>query len=265
MNRNIIIFTAIFIFIAVKALPQDNNINQKDDQGRKHGTWVKKYPNGKKMYEGDFEHGKPVGEFKRYHNNGELQAIMHHSSEQKVFTELYNKEGKKTAEGLYINKKKDSIWSFYDPRGNLISKEEYDNGLRNGESVKFYPEGDTAQIMPYKKGKKNGPFTDYFRNGNIQMQGRYINDTLDGELTLYHSNGNKKIEGKYEQNFKEGDWIYYEEDGDTSQILNYTNGTPENKDSLDRIDTQKIIELERKEGKFDDPKDMFYKEQNKRR
>lgn len=264
MNRIGLMLTALFVVLATLTFSQED-LNEKDNQGRKHGTWEKKYPNGNIMYEGEFEHGKPVGEFKRYHRNGELQAIMFHKNDDRVYAELYDKKGKKRAEGIYISQKKDSTWSFYNDKGELISTEMYSNGLRNGKSVKYYSNGDTAQVMRYDNGKKNGLFTDYFGNGTIQMQGYYDKGELDGKLIIFYPDGQEKIVGAYEDNLKEGEWIYFNEDGDTSEVLNYIDGVPENKDSLDRMETKEIIELEENEGKFGDPEEMFYEERNRRR
>ena len=37
------------------------NINQKDDRGRKHGIWEEYYGNGQLMYRENFNHGKLHG------------------------------------------------------------------------------------------------------------------------------------------------------------------------------------------------------------
>jgi antitoxin component YwqK of YwqJK toxin-antitoxin module len=246
------------ISMADQCFAQNNELNQRDNQGRKHGEWTKKYDNGQAIYIGEFEHGKPVGTFKRFYPDGTLKAVMNYKTPQKVFTELFNKKGTKQAEGIYYNRKKDSTWKLYDTKGNLVSIESYDKGVREGKSVKFYPDGDTSQVMRWKSGKKHGVFKQFFENGNIKMQGRYINGLLDGYLTFFYPNGYRKVVGRYKDNLREDKWVYYNNQGDTAHIRNYKKGIPENQDSLERLETKEILELEKNKGKFGDPRDQFY-------
>jgi antitoxin component YwqK of YwqJK toxin-antitoxin module len=59
------------------------DINKTDQQGRKQGHWIKKYPKGNTMYEGSFIDDKPVGEFKRFNSNNTLKSILIYSSNSK--------------------------------------------------------------------------------------------------------------------------------------------------------------------------------------
>ena len=258
MNWTTVILCIILLFGSISTQAQSQEINQVDEKGRKHGKWIKKYPNGQSIYIGKFKHGEPVEIFKRYYPNGSFQAIMKYRTSDTVFAELYNKNEQKQAEGIYIKKQKDSTWNLYDDNGNIISKDTYDKGSRDGQSLKFYPDGDTSQIMRWDSGKKHGIFKQFFDNGNVKMHGRYVDGLLDGFLTLYYPNGYKKVEGRYKENLREGDWVYYNEHGDTSEVITYQKGVPENQDSLERIQTKEINELEKNEGKFENPRDQFY-------
>lgn len=258
MKTRKIILGALLLLACMPGLSQTSEINELDQNGQKHGKWIKKYPDGNILYTGKFKHGQPVGIFKRYHPNGELKAIMEYKSNTKVYAELYNKEGVKQAEGIYLNQKKDSVWCLYDENGTLVSKDSYDKGQRDGKSYKYYPSGQVSQMMSWTQGKRDGVFKLYFENGNTKMQGMYKQGIIDGYLTFFYPSGRKKIEGKYSQNLREGEWVYYNEHGDTSQVINYTRGIPENEDSLERIETQEILDLEKNEGKFADPRDQFY-------
>ena len=258
MNYLKITISILLLLTTLSVTGQDQQINQVDAQGRKHGEWKKEYPNGQTIYSGQFNHGEPVGTFKRYYPDGTLKAKMEYSTPNKVYTQLYNKDGKKQAEGIYLNRNKDSTWVIYDEQGNIVSKENYNDGTRDGKSVKYYPGGEPAEIINWNSGKKDGMFKQFFDNGEVKMQGRYVEGLLDGYLTLFYPNGYKKVEGKYVENLREGDWVYYNEHGDTTQVLNYTNGVPENQDSLERIETEEINKLENMKGKYKDPRDMFY-------
>ncbi len=233
--------------------------NQLDEKGKKHGLWIKRYPDGEIQYKGEFNHGTPVDTFKRFHANGKLKAIMIYQNPQKVYTKLYDKNEVKKAEGYYYNRKKDSTWNYYNQNGTLISKDTYKSGRKHGEALKFYRSGDTSQISHWKNGEKHGKYKQYFENGNKKLLSNYKNDKVDGYVTVFYPDGTKKIEGKYEDNLKEGKWVYFDEQRDTSQVITYKNGTPLNENKLKRQEYQEILELENNKGKFQSPREEFYK------
>jgi len=61
----------------------------------KQGKWIGKYPDGTLKYEGKFFNDKPVGEWKRYHENGKLKAQMsYYQNSGRAFTSLFDTDGK---------------------------------------------------------------------------------------------------------------------------------------------------------------------------
>ena len=50
---------------------QDSAINQTDAKGLKQGFWKAKFDNGRIKYEGYFKDNHPVGELKRYYEEGD--------------------------------------------------------------------------------------------------------------------------------------------------------------------------------------------------
>ena len=106
------IFSTLIILLLPLLLTAQ--INQTDIEGRRHGLWKKQYPNGNLIYEGRFKHGKPVGEWKRYHEGGQLKAVINYAGDtDSAYTQLYNPRGKKIAEGNYLDKAKAGKWSFF--------------------------------------------------------------------------------------------------------------------------------------------------------
>jgi len=263
MKRILFFLLPAFMAMAFNLQAQNNTLNNYDKQSRKHGTWVKKYSNGQVRYKAEFEHGKPVGTTKRYHQNGNLKAVMNFQTSDRVFTELYNKDGDKQAEGYYLKRKKDSVWTFYDENGRIVAKDSYTKGKRDGKSLKFFHNGDTSNIVPWTDGKRDGKIRQFFDNGKEKLIGYYSNGKLEGPLTIFYPSGFKKVEGRYNNNLREGKWIYYDEEGDTSKVINYIDGKPENEEQLERKETKEIRELENNQGKFDDPRNMLY-ERNRR-
>jgi len=261
MKRALLILLLAFMAVGIQA--QNDTINNYDDQNRKHGTWVKKYSNGQVRYKAEFKHGKPKGTTKRYHRNGNLKAVMNYQTPKRVFTELYNKKGKKQAEGYYQDRKKDSVWKFFDEDGRIVAKDSYKTGKRDGKLLRFFPDGDTSYVVHWANGKRDGKVRQFFDNGKEKLVGFYSDGKLEGPLTIFYPSGFKKVEGHYKNNVRDGKWVHYNEEGDTTKVINYIDGTPENEDQLEREETKEIRKLENKEGKLGDPRDMLY-ERNRR-
>jgi antitoxin component YwqK of YwqJK toxin-antitoxin module len=127
-----LLFCLIF-FTSIAVFGQDT-INKTDVQGKKQGYWIKKDKEGKKIYEGHFIHDRPIGEFRYYYPDGELKAVSLLSDNGKRSrTTTCFKNGKKMAEGLYVNEIRDSTWKFYSEFDNsLVSEEFYKDGKKEG-------------------------------------------------------------------------------------------------------------------------------------
>ena len=66
----------ILILLLLLPLITLSQINQTDSTGKRQGLWKKQFPGGNLIYEGNFKDGKPVGEWKRYHENGQVKALI---------------------------------------------------------------------------------------------------------------------------------------------------------------------------------------------
>jgi len=261
---HLILITLMIISTAAAGQPADS-INQTDQQGQKHGLWIKKYPNGQIRYKGHFDHGQPVDTFKRYFPNGKPKAVMNHREERAVYTKLFNKQGQKQAEGLYVNRKKDSVWLFYNKKGQVVIQEQYEQGKRDGKSVKFFPDGDTSHVTTWQNGQKHGVYKQYFPNGRLKLLARYQHGELDGPFTIFTPNGYKDIEGDYSNNLRHGKWVYFKNRTDTAQIVRYKNGDPLNEEAMELKESKEILRLEQKKGKFGRPEEVVLPDRRRRR
>ena len=82
-----------------------------------------KYPNGNVKMEGYFEDGKPVGEVKRYHENGKLQGIQIFAQDGTSKAEIYAGDGTLSARGNYVGQSKQGLWRYYASSGYLFMME----------------------------------------------------------------------------------------------------------------------------------------------
>jgi antitoxin component YwqK of YwqJK toxin-antitoxin module len=217
-----LIITGLLCFL--EAIPQATT-NRVDDKGRKQGHWVKVDDNKKKIYEGDFIDNVPTGKFSYFYDSGKPWSISTFSKNGTVtYTQMFDGAGNLTAEGKYVNQKKDSIWKYYNREGKLISDENYVNGVKVGAEKVYYSTGGIVEEKFWKNGQLNGPRKKYFENGEIRYEGSYVNGKVEGYTKFYYSNGKVYVEGLYVNDLKHGKWKYYKKDGTPDRTEEYING-----------------------------------------
>ncbi len=250
-----IFLSVVFMVLLVNlTMAQFNEkINQVDTQNRKQGYWCKYYPNGKKAYEGWFKSNKPTGEFKRYHENGNIKAVLIYSDSPWVQTTIFNPKGQKIVSGYYVNQQRDSLWLYYDPEGKILLEERYKNGVKNGRTKSYYPSGNVMESAPYLNGQRHGVLVQFFENGSNKSVIHYENGTIHGPVKIYNANGTIRLEGVYNKGLKDGKWKYYSEEGKPLQTIKFINGVAENNDELVEKESRFLESLIRNIGKIKDP------------
>jgi len=250
--------TRLAVFIALLSLSLGTTVaqvNMTDASGKKQGPWVKKYENGTILYQGTFRNDKPVGEFKRFYEDGTVKAVMNYDDAGETATAVfYHSDGKKAAEGKYVAQKKEGIWKYYSAstEGYKISEESYSCDRREGISRKFYQTGDTAEVLPYHNGLKEGEWIQYYTDGKICLKAAYKNGMLEGAFMLYFPDGTPQYEGTYLNDKRNGRWKAYNEDGTVRSEIEYVNGNATDP-SLAEQETKYLDELEKNKGKISDP------------
>ncbi len=198
-------------------------VNQTDTKGMRQGKWVGKYPGGSPKYEGYFIQNKPVGEWKRYHENGKIKALMtYRPNSERVFATLFDEDGKLYAKGVFEGALRDSTWNFYggellvsienynfgkregkaigyDQNGKKIWEREWKNDLLDGNELQYDPSGIKRKEIFYKEGKKSGPALFYDENGVITIEGSYQDDLSDGTWKFFGKDGKLQYQIKYDK------------------------------------------------------------------
>ena len=148
-------------------------VNKTDAQGMKQGKWIGRYPGGTLKYEGVFDRNKPTGEWKRYHENGKIKALMNYRpNSDRVFASLFDEEGKPYAKGIFEGTLRDSVWNFY-----------------SGELI--------VLVENYSQGKKEGKATSFDSNGKVLSEKEWKEDQLNGKAIEYDPTGIKRNEIMY--------------------------------------------------------------------
>ncbi len=206
---------AFFLILNLSAISQ-NEINQLDDQGKRHGVWVKTYEGSvQKRYEGKFNHGKEIGVFNYYCKDCKDSPVI-----IKTFNENDNtaevvyltKKGKVVSEGKMEGKNRIGEWVYYHEKSkNVMTREFYLDGKLEGLKTTYYINQKITEELTYKNGIKEGENNYYSPDGVLLKRLLYNNDQLEGEAFYYDSNGNVIIEGNYKNGRKDGLWKYYNE------------------------------------------------------
>ncbi|WP_103070678.1 toxin-antitoxin system YwqK family antitoxin [Aquimarina sediminis] len=202
----------VLVFICFSALGQ--KYNTYDAQGKRHGKWQKKYNNSDQLrYEGTFDHGKEIGEFKFYKPNSDkfptaIKTFTKNSDTVKV--KYFTQKGKVISKGQMVGKNRIGLWEYYhNGSGKIMMTEQYKLGKLDGEQLTYFENGQLTEKTTYVDGKRNGKRIIYSESGVVMKEFTYENDKLHGATKYYDTDGILIIEGNYKRDRKDGIWNYY--------------------------------------------------------
>lgn len=239
-----------------------DTLNYMDANGKRQGQWIQKYKNGNTQFEGYFKNDIPVGQLKKYHENGKLKYDMYYDPKDanQVNVTMYDVAGELSAKGSYYAKKKNGPWQYYGAANTIIMEENYNHGLLDGKSTIYWQTnpGQPMEIKNWKDSIKEGEWIWFYEDGKIRQKTTYKEDKLSGEFLVFFSDGKTHISGFYKNNVRDGLWEYFNEDGSSKIKIEYKDGKIVNEDEFEKAQTKLINEeyLEQ-EGKHVDPQDFI--------
>lgn len=178
---------------------------------------------------------------------------MHQSGMKTGLWKFYYQTGKLRSEGQYKisggESQRTGLWKEYSEDGNLSGIENYENGQKIGNVIRFHPNGQTNTCIAYgPDGNKEGPAVQYYSSGTLLKKGQFKANKRDGVWVEYHGNntaifkkitysadkiegpyeeysdkGQKISEGVYKNEKTHGKWKYYAE-GTISSEVSYESG-----------------------------------------
>ncbi len=242
----------LFLLISGSIIAQ-TTINQVDAQGRKQGLWTKRDTEGRLIYQATFKDDKPVGEMKRFHENGKLKAIL-------IFTEgsnesdaqLFDEQGKQIASGKYDGQKKTGEWKYM-ANNQIISTETYLNGQKNGISKRFYKTGELLEEANWQNDQLNGVYHSYFLDGKPYIECKYSEGKRNGAFKTSFPNGEQELDAFYTNDVRDKDWKYYDQTGKLLYTLKYELGELLNPEVQDSLEKTKDGIFSTKESNIPDP------------
>ncbi len=251
-----LIFLFLTLLIPVSFLCAQETINQTAANGHKQGKWMGQYPNGTTRYEGFFSDDKPVGEWKRFHENGKIKAqLFHYPVTGKVSAELFDISGIRYAKGNYEGTLKDSTWNYYNNL-RLVGQESFSGGKKNGRSITCFENGAPATESTWTDGMLNGVSRSFYPSGKKKSETMYRQGKREGLNLIYYESGQTEIKGQYHNDNPDGNWKFYDNKEIVKFELNYKAGVLLNPEVVDRIQADEFKAFDRAKGKLKDPEDF---------
>jgi len=244
MKYRIILSTLFTLFVFANLNAQDSIVNYQDINGKKQGYWLKKSPEGIKLYEGTFKNDVPIGKFTKFHPNGKVKYDMYYNPENpsEVDVTMYDEVGELAAKGKYSNKEKDGLWTYYGENNIVIMEETYNKGKLQGKSIIYWQSNNhnPAEIKNWDNNIKHGDWLWFYDGGNKRMTAKYKEGKLDGDFIVYFIDGSIHVNGSYVMDKRNGKWDYYNEDGSLKASIEYNNGKIVNEDEYERAETARL-------------------------
>ncbi len=225
----------LFLWLPFSIAQVDSSWNNTDADGEKEGKWRAYHNNGVLRYVGQFEKGKPAGEFKYFFDSGDLQSVLNFESSEIANARLFYQTGDLMAEGKYVNQKRDGLWISYGGGNVKLEQGAYELGLKTGVWKTYFLNGQVSSESEFDKDVKVGTFKMYHPSGKLKQESIYVDGKLNGLATFYKTDGKKFLKGLYLNDRRDKRWIYYDENMKIEKVLLYEEGVLTNPEILETI------------------------------
>ncbi|NNC81994.1 MAG: hypothetical protein HKN79_00315 [Flavobacteriales bacterium] len=199
MNRQAIIASALLLtfmmLISTFLMASETNLNQFDDRGLRDGYW-------------------------------KLTAAMIGESDYAPHQVV--------EEGLYIEGKKNGMWTRYHKNGNPMYEITYVNDVPHGPYRTFQVDGDVEEKGAWKQKKNVGEFYRYHANGTLAQHFQFDeNGVRQGVQYYYYSNGQLAVEVTIRDGREQGPMKRYYRDGRLKEVKVFDQGAVIETEELD--------------------------------
>jgi len=202
------------IFMLPLTLFSQEDVNQYDAEGKRHGVWKKYFPNATQLrYQGTFNHGKETGVFSFYCEScGDQPSIVKTYSENssEAHVQYFTAKGKLVSEGKMNGKQRVGEWIYYHKKAKTVmTRETYKAGKLEGLVTTYYTNGKITETMAYVNGLRQGE-NNYYSPEGVKIKALlFDNDELHGPAIYFNAKGDKILEGTYKRGKKDGLWKHY--------------------------------------------------------
>jgi antitoxin component YwqK of YwqJK toxin-antitoxin module len=197
--RHVLVFIFFTFSVVVFSQPTGQNINP-------NGYNKFYYDNGVLSSEGTMRDGKPDGYWKTYSPNGKLKSEGNRKNYLLDSTwKFYNDQAKLAFEFAYREGKKNGPKKTFDTKeGFLISAENYENDLKQGNSFVYYPNGKVKQIIPFVDNKEEGVGYELTADSTIITITQYKMGFIQREERINRKDANGLKQGMWKEFYPSG-------------------------------------------------------------
>lgn len=156
------------------------------------------------------------GDFKRWHQNGELaEKGKYRVGKKEGRWSTYFEDGKLEATGVFREGVENGDWRYFYPGKKLKAEGELVNGRRTGYWGFLTPDGEADAINSgvYQT------FGGFYPNGNLHAEGELLDGTPHGDWQYWWPSGDLQIQGSYLRGKKNGSWKFWHWDGTPDDIM----------------------------------------------
>lgn len=203
-----------------------------DLDGKKQGPWKELYKRNVLKAEGNYVDSRPIGNWKYYLPNGELEIEGTYDKQGRRVGEWfwYYENSKPLREANYDLGKLEGEFVEYDEDGNILSKGVYQDNEQEGMWIEAH--GDHVEEGKFFEGMRNGSWKGTYKNGNKSYETTFNDDNPDGSYKSYWFNGKLKESGRYILGRKHGVWQYFDESGEMFLRVTYRKGVEISYDNI---------------------------------
>jgi len=189
-------------------------VNEYDENGKRHGVWKKYYQNDRIRYQGQFNHGREVGTFKYYSaSSSEFPTAIKVFNDTSTIAEVsfFTEKGTLMSKGRMDGKMRIGKWEYYHEDGkSIMSEEHYVNDKLNGPFKTFYETGKPTEIAYYKDGLLDSVYRKYSIKGHLFQHFTYKDGKLNGTAVYYNrKTGELTTKGQFKDDLRVGTWENY--------------------------------------------------------
>ncbi len=205
----------LFILLFISNCYCQDNFNQFDQNGLKHGFWKGLFEASKRVrYEGKFDHGVEIGVFNFYEDSDGkilLSTRTFSNNGTEAITVFFDKNKIIISQGKTVNKLHEGEWKyFHEGTTALMITENYIKGKLIGSRKVFYLNQQIAEESTYKNGKKEGVYKKYTEQGTLLEESIFKNGEYNGLAIFRDSDGNIASKGPFVNGLKKGKWQFFE-------------------------------------------------------
>lgn len=237
------------------------NIQFSHSQNPTNGVFKDYYESGALKTEGQFKYGKRIGQWKSFHNNGQISRLYSYNEgkRNKTYRSYYKDgtlksktekvDGEYLGTGYYENgalkytrELETGYYKDYFESGAIKTEANYFEYDLVGQWKRYYLNGQLEWLVTYKKGYREGLYKQYYESGDIKLEGSNTKDKVDGEEKRYLENNILHWVGAYKKGLLNGKWTKFNNDSTISTVLKYKKGIVSKSDSNVALTPTKVAE-----------------------